>query len=145
MAIIYHVNEEERTVKAELVDTSMDAINIFNKMQKRFEPKYKVIELRMKHDRYVMRSRYYGKAVCSEHDTWNVEVGKSIAKQRCINNYKYALHTKLNMMAEDLFNMYCDFNDFMEKAGRWDFGDGTDILNRIKDDKGDFIGVEKIH
>ena len=140
MAIEYIINEENRTVKAIIRGTENDAKHIFKKMQKRFDPTYKMTTLFTKNanKKWLMSTSYRGTAKCSENDIWDVEAGKSLARQRCINKYRVALHKRLNYMAESYFNMYCDMNDFMENAGRWD-SDGVDILNKEINSKGDFI------
>lgn len=140
MAIEYIVNEEKRTVEAIIKGTENDAIHIFHKMQKRFAPTYKMVTYFTKNstEKWRMSTQYRGVAKCMETDVWDVEIGKKIARQRCINKYRVALHKRLDYIMYCYEDMNEDMFDFVMKAGRFD-SNHDDILLKEMDSKGDFL------
>ena len=140
MAIEYIVNEEKRTVEAIIKGTENDAIHIFHKMQKRFAPTYKMVTYFTKNstEKWRMSTQYRGVAKCMETDVWDVEIGKKIARQRCINKYRVALHKRLNYIMYCYLDMYDDMNKFIENAGGYD-NEGYSIILKEMNSKGDFL------
>ena len=140
MAIEYIVNEEKRTVEAIIRGTENDAKHIFNKMQKKFAPNYKMTTRFTKNatNKWRMSAQYRGVAKCMETDVWDVEVGKKLARQRCINKYRVALHKRLDYIMECYAEMQTDMCEFIENAGGYD-NNGFSIIFKDMNSKGDFL------
>ena len=84
MAIKYYIDEENKTVVAVLKGTMFDAHKTIMKCVGRSEESFFGCTPTWN---TLIPDSFTGKAKCSEHDVWDVEIGKAVAKQKCLEKY----------------------------------------------------------
>ena len=90
MAIKYFVNEEKKQVIGVLSGCRWDAINKIDKMMGDTEFCF------VPSKKYQMKNEYRAVVCCDERDEFDVEVGKTIAKQRIMERYYSALDKRVD-------------------------------------------------
>ena len=88
--IKYFVNEEEHKVVAVLENTRYDAYNKICKMTR--DTDFCVVPK----DKYMMHSSYRSVVTCDPSDTFDVEVGKKLARHRVLEHYYEALDRRVD-------------------------------------------------
>ena len=94
MAIKYFVNEEKKQVIGLLANTRWDAVNKISKMI--CDTDFCVVPGK----KYQMPSEFRVVVQCDEHDEFNPEVGKNIAKKRILDRYYHALDKRVDKFRE---------------------------------------------
>ena len=88
--IKYFVNEDERKIVAVLENTRWDAYNKICKMVR--DTDFCIVPK----DKYMMHAAYRSVVTCNPADTFNIEVGKQIAKKRVLEHYYEALDRRVD-------------------------------------------------
>lgn len=128
--IIYHIDEEKRTVVARLIECKEDLINQIENATRyfpEFDLSYTIFHKNYKD--YKIPDEFIGIAKCDPRDIFDVEKGKEIAKARCLMKYhdaKYRAAARAVKRVEEISNILNDildrqadivddkFNDLME-------------------------------
>lgn len=86
--ISYKIDKQKRTVTAKLTKTRFDVVNEISKRLGHNES-YVLFgtEFRSQLKDVLLPKCFTGKAVCNEKDEFNVDIGKQIAKQKCLDKY----------------------------------------------------------
>ena len=110
--IIYHIDEEKRTVVARLIDCEDDLIDQIANATWQFSEYFPTASGCKD---YFMPDEYVGIAKCDPRDIFDVEKGKEIAKARCLMKYhdaKYRAAAKAVKRIEEISNI---LNGILEK------------------------------
>ena len=95
MAIKYYVDEDNRRVIGVLNGTDYDAINKINKM-------IGDLPFCACPEKYMMPHGFKAIVKCDQHDEFDAEKGKEIAKQRILDRYYQSFDKKIAKFREDL-------------------------------------------
>lgn len=108
MAVKYYIDEKNKTVVAVLKGTKFDAHKSIMKKVGRCEESFFGFT-----DNFntLIPDSFTGKAKCSENDVFDVEIGKMIAKQKCLEKYYRAkdkvIFTWYKNAKQKMNNMAC--------------------------------------
>ena len=126
--IKYYVNEDKKVVVAKMNDTAYDALNLI--AAKRGHLLLGYITRSRSSKPYKMKDSYVARARCHEDDTFDVEIGKELAKNRVLFKY-YEDLTKV------LQKIRCDADKNLEEICRKPFSHFDHITaERIKLEEG---------
>lgn len=113
MSVKYVVVEKKKMVIAMLENTTYDAINRINK-----ELYHTGVDVDYYSPKVMMAPKYSGTAKCHGDDSFSVEEGKRIAREKCIRNYNRAMDRrmehfynemqKLSSKLTERYNETCD-------------------------------------
>lgn len=113
----FYVNEDERVVVCVIQNTEfMFADYICNHFDWR--------DFYLSHiaDDYMMPNSFMGKAVCSENDEWNEELGRKIAfsraKDKCYRSFFKRANSLVNNIDRRLGEMVDSFNTFGDNLSK---------------------------
>lgn len=95
--IKYVINEKSRQIMAFLEDTKYDAVKIVGRELCRTG-----IPIDYFSNKLLMANKYSGTVTCHGDDTFDVEVGKKLAKEKCLANYHRGLEKRLNKFYFDM-------------------------------------------
>lgn len=101
--IEYYINEEKRTVVCRMTNCKYDVLKIFRKMGILY---INNSDYKFSLDNFYMNDSYIGKAKCAESDTWDVEIGKKIARKRMLQKYYNARRKLLHKAGICILNIY---------------------------------------
>ena len=112
--VFYTIDEKNKVVIAELRVCPTNPQDIFdNTLCKKF-PKNNEWPVNHRYDgveKYMTKSSYIGKAICSPNDEFDIEYGKRLALARAKRNYSDALQRKF-------FNIICWLDSVNYKIGK---------------------------
>ncbi len=113
----FYVDKDKRTVVCVIEDTEdllfrFTGINSFFQ-ESMFQPDKRFLK------KLALPNRFTGKAVCSENDEWNEDVGKIIAFDRAKNKLNTSFFKRAQLLSdkveEELMKLVSSFNDYGEK------------------------------
>ena len=115
MAVKYYIDEKNRTVIAVLKGTRFDAHKTIMKKVGRCEESFFGFT---ENFNTLIPDSFTGRAKCSESDVWDVEIGKMIAKQKCLEKYyrakDRAIFTWYKNAQQKMKNMSCLIDDIQK-------------------------------
>ncbi len=96
----FYVNKDKRTVVCVIPNTRSDFMDYIGSMG-RDNQDFSWLYYAMYKWSYPMPHSFHGKAVCSEEDEWNEELGKKIAYSRARDKYYKSFFNKASTLIKD--------------------------------------------
>ena len=109
MAIKYYPVPEKRQIIAVMTNTQEDALNKIRKTMHETGFAFFGRSLN-EYDKYMMPDTFKVILTCNEHDVYDVEEGKKIAKQKLMRNYRQSLNKRLAKFKKAMEQMVATVN-----------------------------------
>ena len=128
--IEYHIDEENRTVKAILYCSYRDPQMLFDKVVKNFIKGNGVgpVAAGWDNEKYYINDYYVGKSKCHPDDTFDIEFGKKLALARVKQKYQNAVCSKVFKMRNYLSDLCFAIDNMDSKMYRKWMNTGTDVF-----------------
>lgn len=103
----YAINVEKKQITAYVEGCENDAVNRANRLIRIFLKNGGVSSvISYSNKKMKMAKKYSGTVTLRGDDVWNVEEGKKLAREKCLNNYHRAMELRMGMFAKDIKNFF---------------------------------------
>lgn len=109
MAIKYYEIPEKRQVVAVMPGTKYDGVNKIQKLLNKAGYNFCPMSEREFED-YIMPDDFKVIVTCDERDEYSFEVGKQIAKQRLLSNYRKSLNKRVGKFHDSVAQFVINLN-----------------------------------
>ena len=106
--IKYYVVPEDKKIIAVLQNCEWDALNKIEKMWGNFD-------CMMSSRKYMMKNQYRVVVKCHEDDTFDVEIGKKIAKDKLMKRYYKDFDARIQMFRNDLAKTLARVDEYIKE------------------------------
>ena len=110
MAVKYYYNPKKRGTIAVLTETRYDFLNKANKMLAN-------TGFVLCSDKYLMKNEYKGIVYCNHDDVYDDQLGKELAKKKCLDRYYRDFDKLWGMLQEELLVVN---GKFFETPENWE-------------------------